>query len=91
MDHVRLLLADTPCAPKPVKRSGAAHTQRLRRKAEQVITREFLEREYVHGHRTVKQIAVQTGVPRYMVSHQVCALGFTLGTGGLPAVDIDPG
>lgn len=75
MDHVRLLLADTPCAPRPARRDGAARTQRLRRKAEQVITREFLEREYVRGHRTVKQIAR--------------GLGFTLGTGGLPAVDID--
>src|SRR5205085_6220203 len=56
-------------------------THRLRRKAEQVITREFLEREYVRAHRTVKQIAVQTGVPRYMVSDQVRTLGFTLGTG----------
>lgn len=45
-----------------------------------MITREFLERAYVRGHRTVKQIAVQTGVPRYMVSDQVRALGFTLGT-----------
>jgi AraC-like DNA-binding protein len=89
MDHVRLLLADTPCAPRPIKRDGAAHTQRLRRKAETVITREFLEREYVRGHRTIKQIAVQTRIPRYMVSKQVRALGFTLGTGGLPAVDID--
>jgi hypothetical protein len=70
---------------------GAAHTQRLRRKAGQVITREFLEREYVRGHRTIKQIAVQTSVPRYMVSDRVCALGFTLGRGGLPAVDIDQG
>jgi hypothetical protein len=59
------LIADAPCAPKLVKRNGAPHTQRLRRKAEEVITREFLEREYVRGHRTVKQIAVQTGVPRY--------------------------
>lgn len=89
VDHVRLLLEDTPCAPKPVKRDGAPRTQRLRRKAEQVITREFLELEYVRGHRTVKQIAVQTGLPRYMVSQLVRALGFTLGTGGLPAVDID--
>lgn len=74
-----------------VKRDGSLRTQRLRRKAEQAITQEFLEREYVRGHRTVKQIAVQTGVPRYMVSDQVRALGFILCTGGLPAVAIDQG
>ncbi|WP_103529211.1 TniQ family protein [Streptomyces sp. SM12] len=76
--HIRLALEHIDHQPPPAGPNSPLAAWRLRQRARDLITREFLEREYVTGRKTLTVIAAETDLPRHVVVEQAEAIGITI-------------
>jgi hypothetical protein len=78
IDHVRVALERLDPPSRQWGVNAAPASWRLRQHAHQTLTAEFFEREYVQAGRTLRQLAVQTGFHRKMISEHARDLGIEL-------------
>ncbi|UUV28597.1 TniQ family protein [Amycolatopsis roodepoortensis] len=87
IEHIRLALErlDRNRDDEP----AAVGYWRREQQAMRLLTREFFEREYVHGRRSLGDLAAETGFRRGILARYAREAGITLRRGG-PPIPIDP-
>ena len=88
VEHVRLAVERLD-RPEPQWTVHGPDAWLRRTQAPSIFTREFFEREYVQGHRRLKQIAAETGYPRHIIAECAKTAGITLARAVDP-LPIDP-
>ncbi|MEV0492286.1 hypothetical protein [Streptomyces atratus] len=78
LTHVRFALERVPREPREWGRSSAVGSWRLRETAKSVLTADFLQREYAASGKTLREIALETGIPRHIAAAQARAVGITV-------------
>ena len=90
VDHIRLALERLPQTPQRWAANTPPMAWQRRQHAQQLLTREFFEREYLASRKRLAQIAAETGLPKKLVAHHAHQAGITLFTSH-EATPIDPG
>jgi hypothetical protein len=81
IDHIRLALERTPHIPQRWAANTPPMAWQRRQHAQQLLTRDFFEREYLAGRKRLAQIATETGLPKKLVTHHAHQAGIPLSTG----------
>jgi hypothetical protein len=87
-DHIRLVLEQVPRAPRQWGANAAPAAWRRHQRARQILTREFFEREYVHGSKRLWQLEAETGYNRAILASYARQAGISLRKGA-DATEID--
>jgi len=90
IDHIRLALERIPRTPHRWGANAAPMAWQRRQHAQQLLTRDFFEREYTTGGKRLAQIAAETGLPKKLVAHHARQTGIALIAPGHNATPIDP-
>jgi hypothetical protein len=78
IDHIRLAHERIPRASHRWSARTPPVAWQHRQQAQQLLTREFFEREYLLGGKRLAQIATETRLPKKLVAHQARRAGITL-------------
>ncbi len=68
--HIRYALERVPRPARHWGKAAAPVVQQWRQRAGQVLTREFFEREYLQGGKTLRELQAQTGFPRKFLAER---------------------
>ncbi|MFJ6141854.1 TniQ family protein [Kitasatospora sp. NPDC092286] len=86
--HVRLALEHLPHEPRPFGRVSQLSSWHLGERTRQIITREFLQREYVDAEKSFVDIAREQGLPKKHVIRRAKDLGVVIYRGTRP-IEVD--
>jgi hypothetical protein len=68
--HIRFALGHVPRPTRQWGKAAAPVVQQWRQQAGQILTREFFEREYLQGGKTLRELQAQAGFPRKFLAER---------------------